>query len=175
LFLFELLDVARATRSLDALPDTVEALIAADIDRLAPRDRDLVRYASVLGATFDPELVAAAVEDELEVDVAAWSRLSDLIEPDPGGGRRFRYVLIRETAYECVADRRRRQLHAWLAKAIEARAGDRVDDEAASLALHFHEAQQWEKSWLYGKRAGERAMEIYANAEAAVLLERGIE
>ena len=53
LFLFELLDLARATGTTAALPDSVEAVIAADIDRLAPPDRMVLRSASVLGASFD--------------------------------------------------------------------------------------------------------------------------
>ena len=54
LFLFELLDMVRATGSTEALPDSVEAVIAADIDRLSPSDRTMLRYASVLGAQLRP-------------------------------------------------------------------------------------------------------------------------
>jgi class 3 adenylate cyclase/tetratricopeptide (TPR) repeat protein len=174
LFLFELLDHARSTRSLAGLPDSVEAFFAAEIDRLAPRDRDLVRYASVLGASFDPELLAAAMRDELVLEAATWARLGELVEPDPNGGLRFANGLIRDTAYEGLPYRRRRQLHAWLAEAIEARAGDRADDEAAMLSLHFGEAQEWGKAWHYARRAADRAREVYANVEAAAALERAI-
>ncbi len=175
LFLFALVEHARQSRSVVTLPDSVEALIAADIDRLAPQDRDLLRYASVLGTSFDHELLAAATHDEHALDETTWSRFGDLIERDPGGGFRFRNALIRDTAYEGLPYRRRRQLHAWLAEAIEKRAGDRVDDEAAILGLHFHEAQQWGKAWRYARRAAERAAEVYANVEAAAALERAIE
>ncbi len=58
LFLFELLDVVRETGSVEALPDSVEAVVAADIDRLAPADRTVLRYAAVLGTSFDPQLLA---------------------------------------------------------------------------------------------------------------------
>ena len=51
LFLFELLDVVRETGSTDSLPDSVEAMIAGEIDRLSPTDRTILRYAAVLGAT----------------------------------------------------------------------------------------------------------------------------
>ena len=61
LFLFELLDMVRATGTTESLPDSVESLIAGDIDRLSPTDRTVLRYASVLGATFDPELLAHCV------------------------------------------------------------------------------------------------------------------
>lgn len=84
-FLFELLALARSTRSLESLPDSIEALVAAEIDRLAPEDRLLVRYASVLGARFDPELLTVAIENELPIDADAWLRVADLFEPDPEG------------------------------------------------------------------------------------------
>ena len=150
--------------------------IAADIDRLAPRDRDLLRYASVLGTVVRPGAARlGGPRTSSSVDEAAWSRLGDLIEPDPGGGRRFRNAThpghrLRGASVPAPAAAAR-----LAREAIEARAGDRVDEESATLALHFHEAQQWEKSWLHGRRAGERAMELYANAEAAVVLERAIE
>ena len=175
MFLFALLEHARETRSLAGLPDSVEALIAADIDRLAPQDRDLLRYASVLGTTFDPTLLAAAMEEDLAMDEATWLRFGDLVEPDPGGGFRFGSALIRDTAYEGLPYRRRRQLHASLAETIEDRAGDRADDEVAVISLHFSEAQRWDKAWHYSRRAAARAMEVYANVEAAAALERAIE
>ena len=53
LFLFELLDVTRVTGTTDSLPGSVEAVVAAEIDRLSPSDRTVVRYASVLGVRFD--------------------------------------------------------------------------------------------------------------------------
>jgi class 3 adenylate cyclase/tetratricopeptide (TPR) repeat protein len=174
-FLFALLDHVRETRSLASLPDSIEALVAADIDRLAPRDRDLARYAAVVGTTFDPALVAAATQGELVVDNEAWSRLGDLIERDPAGGYRFKSGLIRDTAYEGLPYRRRRQLHAWLAEEIELRGGDRSDEDAALIALHAHEAQQWARAWRYARRAADRAIELYANVDAAVMLERAIE
>ena len=174
-FLFELLEHARETRSLEGLPDSVEALIAADIDRLAPHDRDVLRYASVFGTSFDPDLLAAAVESELSIDERIWSRFGDLVERDPGGALRFRNVLVRDTAYEGLPYRRRRQLHAWVAEAIEARADFGLDDQAATLAVHFHAAQQWQKAWDYARRAAARATDVYANVEAAAVLALAIE
>jgi class 3 adenylate cyclase/tetratricopeptide (TPR) repeat protein len=174
LFLLALLDHVRETRSLDALPESIEAHITAEIDRLAPLDRDLLRYASVLGTSFDPRLVAAALRDERAVDTAAWKRLGELIEPDGHSGLRFRNVLLRDTAYEGLPYRRRRQLHAWLADAIEEKAGEGAEDEAAVLALHFYEAEKWHRAWFYARRAAERASEMYANTEAAAALGRAI-
>ena len=53
LFLFELLDLARVTGTTDSLPDSIEAVVAAEVDRLSPSDRTVLRYASVLGVRFE--------------------------------------------------------------------------------------------------------------------------
>ena len=54
LFLFQLLDAFRETGTLESLPGSIESLIAGEIDRLAPGDRTILRYAAVLGTSFDP-------------------------------------------------------------------------------------------------------------------------
>ncbi len=174
LFLFELLDAVRATGSTAALPDSVEAVIAADIDRLSPSDRTVLRYASVLGASFDPAQLAVALRDEVELDAALWERLRGLVDPDPAGGMRFRNTLVRDAAYEGLPFRRRRELHGRVAEAIEATAGVSVEEEVSALALHFYEAQRYDKAWHYCRLAGDRAKAIAANVEASRFYERAL-
>ena len=59
--------------------------IAGDIDRLSPSDRTVLRYASVLGASFDTALLATAVHDDVELDAGVWERLRGLVDGDPLG------------------------------------------------------------------------------------------
>jgi len=172
LFLFELLDVARATGTTDSLPDSLEAVIAAEIDLLRPSDRTVLRYASVLGIHFERALLAAALPDWLDVDEAVWARLAELIGPDPDGGLRFRNALAREAAYEGLSYRRRRELHARVAETIEAVASP--EEEAPALALHFFEAHRRDKAWHYCRLAGDRARAVAANVEAAKFYERAL-
>lgn len=173
LFLFELLDVVRQTGSIETLPDSVEAVVAAEIDRLAPADRTVLRYAAVLGTTFDPALLASAVEGEVELDAEIWDRLRELVEAGPGSELRFRNTLIRDAAYEGLPFRRRRVLHGRVGDTLEARSGETGDD-AGALALHFSEAERHDKAWEYCRLAAERAGRIYANVEAARFLERAL-
>ncbi len=174
LFLFELLDAVRESGSLESLPDSIEALIAGEIDRLAPVDRTILRYASVLGASFDPQLLSAVIPDTVELAEDAWTRLNDFVDVTPGGPARFRNRLIRDAAYEGLPFRRRRALHAAVAGAIEDGAGSRAEDEAGSLSFHFHAAQVWDKAWHYSRVAGDRAMRIYASADASRYYERAL-
>lgn len=174
LFLFELLEAVRATGSVDSLPDSVESLVSGEIDRLSPADRTVLRYASVLGASFDPVLLAAAVSEEVEIDDEVWSRLAELMHPEPGGRMRFRNTLIRDAAYEGLPYRRRRALHERAGSAIESRAGISLDEELGALALHFHEAQRYDRAWMYCRQAGDRARRIFANVDAARFYERAV-
>ncbi len=166
LFLFELLDMARATGTTAALPDSVEAVIAADIDRLSPPDRMVLRSASLLGASFDRGLLISALEGEAELDDQFWERLHGILDPDATGRMRFRNTLVRDAAYEGLSFRRRGELHARVAQAIESAAAA-PDEEAPMLALHFFEAHRHDKAWHYGRVAGDRARAVAAPVEAA--------
>ena len=170
LFLVELLNVARATGTTEALPDSIEVAVTADIDQLAPADRTVLRYASVLGVTFGAKLLAAALEDEVVLDEALWPRLSGLVERDTTGVLRFRNTLVREVAYEGLPFRRRRELHRRVAEAIEANTVS-LDADAATLALHFSAAGRHEQTWQYARLGGDRARAVGANVEAAALYE----
>jgi predicted ATPase len=79
---------------------------------------------------------------------------------------RFRNTLVREAAYEGLPFRRRRQLHARVADAIEASATS-LEAEAPALALHYFEAQRHERAWHYGRMAGDHAQAVAAPVEAA--------
>jgi class 3 adenylate cyclase/tetratricopeptide (TPR) repeat protein len=171
LFLVELVEAASAS---EELPDSLETLVAAHIDRLAPGDRMLLRYASVLGRSFDERLLVASLNGSATPpDEAAWRRLSDFLVRDEAGVIHFRQSVIRDTAYEGLPFRRRRELHARIGDAIVA-AGD-SDHHAERLSLHFLNAQRFEAAWRYSRIAGDRARSIYATAEAADLYRRALE
>ncbi len=174
LFLFELIDAVRETGTAAALPDSIESLVAAEVDRLAPVDRTILRFAAVLGTSFDPELLAGAVAGDVELDDDVWSRLGGLLEREASGDLRFRNTLLRDAAYEGLPYRRRRALHNRVGEAIEARAGDTPDEESGVLAIHYSEAQRWDKAWRFCREAGDRAMGIYANVDATRFYARAV-
>jgi len=90
LFLQELVASSRTPED-EALPESVEAVVATRVDRLPPADRALLRYAAVLGATFSAELVTdvLAEDPEASADSDAWDRLGEFIERDPYTDRRI--------------------------------------------------------------------------------------
>jgi class 3 adenylate cyclase/predicted ATPase len=176
MFLLELIEAADRERHGEALPTSLEALLAAQIDRLASRDRTVLRYASVLGVAFPAELLEACLSGgEYELRPATWRRLDALLLKERGGGVRFRHGLVRDAAYEGLSYRRRRELHARVGEVIEAAAGEEADEQAELLSLHFFHAHEFDQAFAYSRIAADRAKTLYANVEAARFCVRAIE
>jgi class 3 adenylate cyclase/tetratricopeptide (TPR) repeat protein len=163
----------------DELPETVEAALAARIDRLDPGDRALLRWASVLGVSFSGTIVASVLEeDETAAEGSeAWDRLAEFVERDPAvaGGFRFRHALIRDAAYDGLPYRRRQELHERVARVYEERHTADPEDAAELLSLHFLRAGVHAEAWHYSLVAGLRAQGKWANVEAADFYRRALD
>ena len=177
LFLQEL--AAAGASDSEELPETVEALLATRIDGLAPSDRTLLRWASVLGPSFHSSEVRAvlAVDESASTDDEAWDRLAEFVERDPlvAGGFRFRHALIRDAAYEGLSFRRRRELHGRVADVLEERNAADPYDVAELLSLHFSLAGRLPETWRYSCEAGRRARAKWANRDAVELYLRALD
>jgi class 3 adenylate cyclase/tetratricopeptide (TPR) repeat protein len=156
----------------EALPETIESLLTNRIDTLQPTDRLLLRHASVIGPSFDLDLLEETVADAA-TDPEQWERLADFVEWEGPAQLRFRHDLVRAAAYDGLSFARRREIHGRVGDAIERRATD-PSDEAGVLSLHFLEAAEWEKAWRYAVLAGDDARSKYANIDAATFYERAL-
>ena len=173
LFLAEL---AAGPRGVDGLPDSVEAVVAARIDRLAPRDRRLLRAAAVLGTEVEHAVLAAvAARIGERADAGLLRRLDGLLVGAGEGRSRFRQALVQETAYEGLPYSRRAELHGHVGDVLVERLESRADEHADVLSLHFHRAQRYEPAWRWARLAADRARRASAHAEAAQLYLRAIE
>ncbi len=112
LFLLELLAVTAQGETLEELPESVEQVVAARIDRLSRDDRHLLRRISVLGQSFPHELLRDVVDDAPGEFDPAWERLDEFVVRDGFGGLSFRSALLRDCAYDGLTFRLRRELHA---------------------------------------------------------------
>jgi len=176
LFLKELLAAARAAGGIEGLPDTVEAAMRARIDSLPPRERSVLKRLSVLGPTFHGELARAVIPPDIApADESEWARLEEFIAIEGMDEFRFRHALIRDTAYEGLPYRLRRDLHALVGETIERAAGADADAHAEILSLHYFYAHRFGPAWRYSHIAADRARSIYANVESADFYERAIE
>lgn len=175
LFLQELAATLRTEGAIDTLPTTVEAVIGARIDRLAPSDRSLLRRVAVLGTAFDAELLRAVEGREglpLMEDIE--TRLEGFVVPEGMGRFRFQHALIRDVAYEGLPFRRRRELHRRVGETLEAQAGASVEDVCEVLSLHFERAGLHGKAWRYAVMAGDRARVRFATVQAAEFYEHAL-
>lgn len=175
LFLKELVAAAAGAGSVAGLPDSIEGLIATQIDRLPPSDRKILRYASVLGTTFKRRLLPTMLAGERGVSVSPLpATLTSFLSTDSAGTVRFEHSLIRDVAYEGLPFRRRKELHGRAGEAIEASAKN-PDDQAELLSMHYFHAGSFDAAWRYSVVAGDRARSKYANPEAAEFYARAIE
>jgi class 3 adenylate cyclase/tetratricopeptide (TPR) repeat protein len=170
LFADELIGVVRTTGSVDDMPDSLEAAVNAEIDRLEALPRALLRHAAVLGLRFRPSLLEAVLADsDIELDATALDGLGQYLERDGRDSAHFRQAVVREAAYAGLPYRRRRELHLRAGQTMEdlALSSGGVDREAASLSFHFAAGGDRERTWRYGRMAGSAAQRAYANADAA--------
>ena len=173
-FLRDLLRAAVAGTT--ELPDSIESAALARLDRLPPADRALVRRASVLGLSFRPDDLDGLLGDAIPAPTPdTWDRLGRYFARDDDGRLHFRRLVVRDVAYAGLPFRVRRELHAAAGARLERVAGRDADDEAAQLSLHFHQAGELAKAWLYGRRAADRARARSAYADAAALYRRALE
>ncbi|HEY4584546.1 MAG TPA: adenylate/guanylate cyclase domain-containing protein, partial [Acidimicrobiia bacterium] len=178
LFLVELLQTLRSSGSLEEIPQSVEAMIAAHIDTLPLSDRKILRRLAVLGAGFSLEHTSAVLgEDETD---SRWQtrtirRLSEFLSLDQSGWVQFQHALIRDVAYAGLPFRTRQDLHARVGDSIFADCDGRPEDFAELLSIHYFYARRWSRSWLFSQMAGDRAKEIYANHEAETFYERALQ
>ena len=176
LFLQELLRAVRTTGSVEGLPDSVEGMITADIDRLSNMDRRVLRYASVLGMSFDQTLLEVLTDrEDASFDAITRHRLAQFIDDEGGGSYRFRHALMRDAAYEGLPYRRRRELHARVGNALLASSEDAEHDHAEHLSLHFFLAGDFPRAWRYSGIAADRAKAAYAHVETARFLQRALD
>jgi tetratricopeptide (TPR) repeat protein len=155
-----------AGTTVDDLPTTVEAAIAARIDALDAPRRGQLGAASVLGQRF-PAVRLACVLGDTGADPSR--TLAAFLEHEEGGWVRFRHSLVREGAHALLPPRERRQLHAVVGEVLETD-GAAGCTRAEPLSHHFAAAQRWQPALRWSLRAAERSASAGAHAEAARFL-----
>lgn len=127
------------------LPSTVQAVIAARIDRLKDDAKTVLEIASIIGREISLsvlERIAGMEHDELS-EALQHLRQAELLYDVPPFQQRllaFRHPLIQEVTYQSLLHERRRELHSKIAQAIESVFKDHADERAALLAYHYEQA-----------------------------------
>ena len=157
------------------VPPTLQALLAARIDRLAPEERTVVECGSVEGRLFHrgavAELLPVAERQALGAHLLTLVR-KELIRPDRGtvpgdDGFRFGHALIRDAAYQAVPKRQRAVLHEGYADWLAAKLADAAPDEIVGYHLeqaHRYRAELGSADEALAARAAERFAAAAATA-----------
>ncbi len=162
------------------VPATVQAVLAARIDRLAPEAKGLLQTAAVLGTDVPFALlraIAALPEAALHRGLAHLQAAEFLYEtrlyPEPV--YTFTHALTHEVAYGSLLLERRRVLHARLVEILEALAPERGAEQVARLAHHALRGAVWDKAVTYCQQAGCRAWDRAAFREAVTAFEQALQ
>jgi class 3 adenylate cyclase/tetratricopeptide (TPR) repeat protein len=154
-----------------SVPDTIQGIIMARLDRLGEQGKRAVQLASVIGRQFLKRLLAriAGLTHELDGLLGELKTLEIIYElgllPEPA--YIFKHAVIQDVAYQSLLVQRRRDLHRAVGQAIEELYADRLADHYEELAHHFAQGEAWAKAFEYLVRSGNKARDTYAN-EAAI-------
>ena len=169
------------------VPDSIRQLIETQVDRLDVRDKRILEAASVAGTEFSAIAVSAALIDDLadvEVRCEELSRQHQFIRecgaqllPNGHAVGRFGFVhaVYRHVLYDRMSASRRMHLHYRIGLRDEESFGERANEIAAELAMHFEQANDHGRAVRYLQHAGVNAMHRSAYREAIAASRRGLE
>jgi class 3 adenylate cyclase/tetratricopeptide (TPR) repeat protein len=161
------------------IPATVQAVLAARIDRLLPADKALLQMASVVGKDVQLTLlqaIAEPAEDELHAAIGRLQAAEFLYEASffPELEYTFKHALTHEVAYESLLQERRRAIHRQIVATLEELYPDRLAEHVDVLAHHAVRGEVWNKALAYCRQAGEKAMTRSAYREAVGYVEQAL-
>ena len=160
------------------VPPSLNALIAARIDRLPPSARELIADAAVLGKRFPlAHLRAQASGERFDEDLAQLERRG-LLDRDPGSGVagvRFHHVLTQEVAYGALLQADRKARHRRAAETLESLYRGRTEEIFDQLAHHWVRSDRAAAALPYLMSAAEGAVAMGANLEAISHLQSALE
>jgi class 3 adenylate cyclase/tetratricopeptide (TPR) repeat protein len=171
--------LAQPLASLQQVPATVHAVLAARIDRLPPEAKHLLQTAAVIGTEVPLPLLQtiADVPEAVRHGGLAHLQAAEFLYETrlfPDHEYTFKHALTHEVAYGSVLQERRRVLHARIVEAMEALVGDRVTEQVERLAHHALRGEVWDKALAYCRQRGEKAMAQSAYREAVGCFEQGL-
>jgi class 3 adenylate cyclase/tetratricopeptide (TPR) repeat protein len=180
---FFLEELARAILDHDSMdrliPDTIQGVIMARLDRLPESAKRLVQTASVAGREVSRRLLLRLWDGpgQFERELVELRRLEFLYERMGGDEPAyvFKHALTQDVAYDSLLRARRQALHVRAAEALETLYAGRLDEVEGALAHHYARTNLSEKAVTYLVRMADKAARVYANNEAIAHLEQALE
>ena len=160
------------------VPDTIQGIIMARLDRLGEEGKRAVQLASVIGRQFLVRLLEriSGFTSKLEGLLAELQTLEIIYRqgllPEPA--YIFKHAVIQDVAYNSLLIQRRKELHNAVGQAIEELYTDRLTEHYEELAYHYEQGEAWGKALEYLVKAGQRLQQSYANQEALAHYNRAL-
>jgi tetratricopeptide (TPR) repeat protein len=139
-----------AVQRLDAVPPSVEALLASRLDLLVPEEREVLQRAAIVGREFRRDTLIDLAPPEASASIDG--RLRSLVEKgflrlsESEDRLSFNHVLVRDVAYAGIPKAERARLHERVADLLENRAGDRIGEPEEIVAYHLEQAHHYRLS-----------------------------
>lgn len=161
------------------VPDTIQAVLTARIDRLLPEEKRLLQTAAVIGTEVSFPLLhaIAGLSEETLCRLLAHLQAAEFLYETrlfPELVYTFKHTLTQEVTYGSLLQEQRRVLHTRIVNALETLYAEHLDDQIDQLAHHALGGQLWDKAFRYFRQAGAKAMERAAHREAAVCFEQAL-
>jgi len=161
------------------VPDTIQGVVLARVDRLEAEAKAVLQCASVIGRLFKYRLLEHLTQQERDLDRC----LSEFEERDlvyeertvPEVEYAFKHALTQEATYQGILERRRREFHRQVAQGIEGLYRERLEEYYEELAYHYSRSEDVEKAVAYLLKAGEKASRSSAYEAAIDHLQKGLE
>jgi class 3 adenylate cyclase/tetratricopeptide (TPR) repeat protein len=171
----------RLAQPIDAVqvPVSVQAVLAARIDRLPPEEKRLLQAAAVVGKDVPfilLEAIADVRDDSLRSGLALLQAAEFLYETTlfPGLEYTFKHVLTHDVAYSSLLYEQRRALHLRILDALKGPSADRTAEDVERLARHALGGESWHEAATYLRQAGRRAAAQSAYQAAAGWFEEAL-
>jgi tetratricopeptide (TPR) repeat protein len=158
-----------------ALPVSLENLLMARVDRLGESPKNWLQVASVIGRSFDADIVGEVAGGDTPKTVAELERMELIHEGERGEGYVFKHALIQDAVYDSLLSDKRAALHERVAEVIEQRNAHRLGEIAETLAHHYGQTARAEKAVRYMAEAGKKSLMVYSLDEAYLRLRQVVE
>ena len=159
------------------IPDRVQAVLAARIDRLSRQDKLFLQAGAAIGIEVPVALLQVVADTPSEAVLRGLADLeaADFLRPSalvPDLAYSFKHAITQDVAYSTLLKEQRRALHARIVDALETSyPGPRRAEHVERLGYHALRAETWTKAVGYLRDAGERAVARSANREAVAFYE----
>jgi predicted ATPase/energy-coupling factor transporter ATP-binding protein EcfA2 len=161
------------------IPDTIQGIIAARMDRLEDNLKRTMQVASVIGRDFAFRILQTitGLQEELKAHILNLQGLEFIYEKSlfPELEYIFKHALTQEVAYNSLLHKKRKEIHGKIGRAIEQIYAERLEEFYEMLAYHFVQGEVWDRAVTYLRQAGGRAMKKSAYVEAMAHLRKGLE